>query len=394
MNLWAPLEPANKLNPYPMYKLLREEAPIYKTQTGEWVFTRYEDVKSILTNRQCGSGNRKQWLERGVEYLSTKDVELDHIITAINNFILQLDPPAHTRIRKFVTENWDKEGVQNIIETNTDNLLSQITANEFDIIDRFASKLPSLTTAKIMGLPSEDHSYLHGLSSEMIKALDLYVDLKDLVRLNAASKEFIDYFRSAINSSHLQDGLIKHLLKINSQQEVPLTENELVSVFIFLFVASEETSVSFIGMAFYNVISNNLQAELISKNDIKIEIEELLRFESPAQLLGRIALEDITISGVKIKRGETLTLCIGAANRDPEVFPNPDQIILNRNPKHLAFGKGTHFCLGDWLAKSVGEIALRKGLKKFSNIQMVEHPQNWYNNIAIRGFRSLKVSTN
>ncbi|MTI38067.1 cytochrome P450 [Fulvivirga lutimaris] len=392
MSLWNPLSPENIHNPYPMYEQLRAESPIYKAQTGEWIFTKYEDVKYILTNRSFGSGNRKNWIDRGVEYLAQKDIDLAYIAEAMNNFILQLDPPAHTRIRRFVTENWDKNGVEKIIEKNTKILINQIKTGEFDIVESFAAKLPSMTTARIMGLPMADHQYLHDLSSEMIKALDLYVDLKELVRLNDASKKFIEYFREKINDHNLDDGLLKHLLAINKKATEPLNEKELTSVFIFLFVASEETSVSFLGTTLFNVIHHGLQPTLINKSTLKTKIEEFLRYDSPVQLLGRIASEDAVIGNTKIKQGDTLTLCIGAANRDPEAFVNPNEIQLDRNPKHLTFGKGTHYCLGDWLAKSVAEIAIKEVLVSFKNLQIVSPPANWYNNIAIRGFRSLRVS--
>uniref|UniRef100_UPI0040491E81 cytochrome P450 n=1 Tax=Fulvivirga sp. TaxID=1931237 RepID=UPI0040491E81 len=394
MSLWSPLSPENILSPYPMYERLRAEAPIYKAQTGEWIFTRYDDVKHVLTSRVFGSGNRKNWIERGVEYLAQKDIDLAYIAEAMNNFILQLDPPSHTRIRRFVTDNWDKHGVEQIIEENTKTLINGLKENEFDIVESFAAKLPSMTTARIMGLPMADHQYLHDLSSEMIKALDLYVDLKELVHLNDASKKFIQYFREKINDKKLEDGLLKHLLTINKKSTEPLNENELISLFIFLFVASEETSVSFLGMTLFNIIHHDLQPTLTNKANINTDIEEFLRHDSPVQLLGRIALEDISIRNINIKKGDTVTLSIGAANRDPEMFSNPNEIQLDRNPKHLTFGKGTHYCLGDWLARTVAVIAIKEALKSFNNLQIVSPPADWYNNIAIRGFRSLKVKIN
>ncbi|HNP18526.1 MAG TPA: cytochrome P450 [Fulvivirga sp.] len=389
--MWNPLDQNNIHNPYPMYDLLRKEAPIYKAQTGEWIFTRYEDVKHVLTSKNYGGGNRKDWIERGVEYLAQKDIDISHIVEAMNSFILQLDPPSHTKIRRFVTDNWDKNGVEDIIQNNVNTLINNITTPEFDLVTEFTAKLPSMTTAKIMGLPIADHAYLHDLATEMIKALDLYVSLKELVVLNDASKKFVTYFRDKLTDNSLSEGLLKHLVSVNKHAEEPLTDNELISVFIFLFVASEETSVSFLGMSFYNIITHDLQSELIVRENISLELEELLRFNSPVQLLGRIALEDTIIDNHRIKKGDTLTLCIGAANRDPAVFESPNEIQLDRNPKHLTFGKGIHYCLGDWLAKYVSEIAIRECLLKFNNLTIIEGPTDWYNNLAIRGFRSLKV---
>ncbi len=390
--MWNPLDQNNIHNPYPMYDILRKEAPIYKAQTGEWIFTKYVDIKHVLTSKNFGGGNRKDWIERGVEYLAQKDIDISHIAQAMNSFILQLDPPSHTKIRRFVTDNWDKRGIEDIIQNNVNTLLNNITTPEFDLVTEFTGKLPSMTTAKIMGLPIADHTYLHDLATKMIKALDLYVSVKELVVLNDASRNFVEYFRIKLNENLLNDGLLKHLISVNKQAEEPLSENELISVFIFLFVASEETSVSFLGMSLYNIIKHGLNSKLKVKTDISIEIEELLRFNSPVQLLGRIALEDTIIDNHKIKKGDTLTLCIGAANRDPAIFESPNEIRLDRNPKHLTFGKGIHYCLGDWLAKSTSEIAIRECLLKFNNLSILEEPTDWYENLAIRGFRSLKVT--
>lgn len=389
--LWEPLDHANKLNPYPMYKALRDYEPVHKSQTGEWILTGYEDIRRVLTDKSFKSGNRKNWLDRGVAYLNNKDIDIKYISEAINSFVLQLDPPAHTRIRRFISDNWSKDGINEIIESNTKKLLVNLPNGHVDVVKEFTSKLPSLNTTAIMGLPREDYQRLHELSSEMIKALDLYVNLKDLVRLNEASREFVNYFKSKISVTSHNVGLISTLLEANKKYAEPLTDEELTSILIFLFVASEETTVSFISMSIYLILKNGLHDSFKNNAFIGKHLEELIRYESPVQLLGRIASRDCIIGSHNISKGDTITLCIGAANRDEEVFPNPDIIQLDRNPRHLSFGKGTHYCLGDWLAKSTAECAIPLFLNQFNDISVISEPHDWYDNIAIRGFKSLMI---
>ncbi len=390
-NLWQPLDPINIADPYPMYATLRKLSPVYKAQTGEWIISSYELVKQVLISKDVGSGNRKEWLNRGVQYLAQKDLDLSDISTAINSFILQIDPPAHTRIRKFIAQNWSKDNIDTIIEQNIKILDHQLTIGEFDIVAAFTSKLPSMTTATMMGLPLDEHNHLHGLSADMIKALDLYVSLKDLVKLADTSKKFISYFQNKLHVCNLNYGLMTTLIEQNKKQEKPLTENEMISIFIFLFVASEETSVSFISTALLLIAKHNLIDEFKTYELCMQNIEELLRYESPVQLLGRIALTDFTLGGEKIKKGDTLTLCIGSANRDEEIFSDPNSLDFNRASKHLTFGKGIHYCMGDWLIKKQAALALSHFCSKYTTISLIEEPENWYDNIAIRGMRSLKL---
>lgn len=390
--LWQPLETVNKINPYSMYSQLREHDPVHKSQTGEWVITKYSDVKKILTSKSFKSGNRKDWIDRSAQYLLSKDIDIREISIAINSFVLQLNPPSHDRIRRFITNNWNRKSVEDIIDRNISELLSNFKEQSFDLVKDYTSKIPSMNITAIMGLPRADYQYLHGLSSEMIKALDLYVSVKDLVQLNKAAKEFIGYFREKLQNSSFKPGLFQDLLVANQKEKDKLSEDELISILIFLFVASEETTVSFMSLACYHISEHKLNDEFQNEETISIHLEEMLRFDSPVQLLGRIAAENIEIRSREIKKGDTVTLAIGAANRDPDVFDSPDELILSRNPKHLSFGKGIHFCLGDWLARITAGKAIKAIYERFPTMAISAPPSNWYDNIAIRGFNNLPVS--
>ncbi|MEQ8926243.1 MAG: cytochrome P450 [Fulvivirga sp.] len=392
MNLWNPLTPRYKVDPYPLYDQLRNESPIYKAQTGEWIVTGYNEVKTILINKNFGSGNRKLWIERSVDYLQNKNIDISHVKDAINTFVLQLDPPSHTRIRKFMVENWSKAGVEDIINDNINGVLSKIQENTVDLVQEYTSLLPTRNIVRILGITTTDYDELHRLCQEMIKALDLYVSLRELVTLDKSSKAFIDFFKFRIEQNNFEQGLARTYINENEKLNEPLTNEELTSLLIFLFVAAEETSVSFMSLSLYHIIQNGLIDEFRDSYTINHKLEELLRYDSPVQLLGRIALKDEIIGGVKINKGETTTLSIGGANRDPAQFKNPNTINLTRNPKHLSFGQGIHYCLGDWLAKLTASRAIPAFLNNFKSISINSEPANWYDNLAIRGFNNLKVT--
>ncbi|MEP2770573.1 MAG: cytochrome P450 [Fulvivirga sp.] len=392
MSLWKPLDPENIANPYEMYRVLRETAPIYKAQTGEWILTGYEDVRHVLTSKLFLSGNRMNWIKKEQSYLANKGIDLKAIIAAMDKFILQLDPPAHTKLRKFILENWKNKDVEHIIYQNIERATNDFSGNTIDLQEELTGKLPAMNAAAILGLPSNDYAKLHEMASHMIIALDLYVNLKELVRLNEAAQEFIDYFKQLIRSKQYNDGLLANLIEANEHSAEPLNESELISLAIFIFVAGEETSVSFVSSGLYNLLKYDMFKEVASFDNYPAVVEELLRYDPPVQLLGRLASKDCVINGTQITAGDTLTLAIAAANRDPAHCDQPDKINFHRDPnRHLAFGQGIHYCLGDWLARQTSQLAFQHCVEHYPNMHLTEQSVEWNKNLAIRSLKSLQV---
>ncbi len=395
MSLWRPFDADNIANPYGMYKTLRDTSPVYRAQTGEWILTRFEDVKHVLTSKSFRSGNRMNWIKKEQAYLAQKGIDLKAIISAMDKFILQLDPPAHTRLRKFILDNWKNRDVETIILQNIEQATSKFSGNVIDLQKEITGKLPAMNAAAILGLPAKDYAKLHEMASHMIIALDLYVNLKELVRLNEAAKEFIAYFSTLIQTKQYTDGLLANLIEANQASEDPLTENELVSLAIFIFVAGEETSVSFVSTGLYNLLKHDLFDEVKSLNNYDTVVEELLRYDPPVQLLGRLAGEACVINGKQIAAGDTLTLAIAAANRDPDHIKDPDRIRFDREAnRHLAFGQGIHYCLGDWLARKTSQLSFQHCVEMFPNMKLTDQPIVWNKNLAIRSLKSLQVQLN
>lgn len=395
MSLWAPLEENNFKNPYPMYTTLRKKAPVYKAQTGEWIITRYDDVKSILNDKRFISGNKKDWVEKRIPYFKSKEKDFEPIAEAINTFLLFLNPPHHTKIRKLVASAWDDRNVDEIIKNNIELLLSK-PADDFDIIKDYAQPLPAMTIARIMGIPLEDYEILRSKGNHLLKVLDLYISLKEMILVNDASRFFVDYFRNQIQKIRLNPnfGLISKIISKSKASDQSVTEEEIISLCIFLFLAGEETTVSLIGNGLVNLSHLPEERNLLIRNNELLDsgLEELLRFDSPVHLLGRIAVQDIRFRDQIIKKGDVCTLCIASANRDESVFESADNIVLDRNPnRHIAFGYGKHFCMGDRLAKKQGKMAIKHFIEKFPSYKIEMNTSMLNNNLSIRSYLSLKL---
>lgn len=390
--LWKPFDRSHIANPYGMYKRLREEDPVHLSQTGEWIITRYEDTRNILRSSDFLVGNRFEWLKKGIGYFKYKDLDFSNIEAAMTGFILFLNPPHHTRIRKFIHQVWNTREVEDTIQKNLETLLP-LHSDSFDLIKDLGKPLPAMTIGKILGLPEADYHYLKEQGAVMIKALDLYISFKDILRINEAAGNFIAYFKKIIaqKGGNPDNGIISKLVHLNKQENI-LDGDELVSTCILLFIAGEETSVSLMGTGLYNLLSRPAELSELRRNPEKIPtaIEELLRYDAPVQIVGRIAGKDCEIGGKQIKQGETLTICLGSANRDPEVFDQADEFVLNRNPnKHLGFGGGAHYCLGDWLARIQTQLMIQSLLGRYKSIELINQTPQWNNNLAIRCLTNL-----
>ncbi len=394
-HLWRPFDKDYIANPYEMYRKLREEDPVHKSQTGEWIITRYVDAKNILRSNDFLVGNRFEWLKKGIDYFKDKSLEFDGIEQAMKGFILFLNAPDHTRVRRFIHAAWSDRDVEGIIKNNLEIILDG-HRDHMDLVNDLGKPLPAMTISKILGLPEKDYVYLKELGTVMIKALDLYISLKDIKRINEASKAFLVYFKQIVDHKNRipDDGLISKIIELNKKEQV-LDEGELLSTCILLFIAGEETSISLMSTGMYNLISHDgvLQEVKTDFSKIPSAIEELIRFDAPVQIVGRIAGIDTTIHGKKISKNETLTICLGAANRDPEQFDRADELQIDRNPnKHLGFGGGAHYCMGDWLARIQTRLTIEALLSRYSTIKLKDSAPQWNNNLAIRSLSKLPVT--
>lgn len=396
-SLWRPLEPGNIHDPYRMYEQLRAVDPVYLAQTREYIITRYQDVKNILKSDSFESGNRLTWLKRGVAYFDNKEEDLRAISQAMNSFILMLNGEQHLRIRNFVGRTWNNREIDDLVQSNINALLKGIREKEIDFVSEFAQPLPVHTISRILGIPITDVRYLIDLGVAMTKTLDLYISLKDLVQMNHAASEFISFFREQFRLKYDRpdDGLFARLIHRNRTEDFGLSEDELISVAIFLFTAGEETSASLISNSMLNLLTHPGQLALLRKDPELTDsaIEEVLRYDSIVHLLGRVSKEEVSIRGKVIPAGSTMTLVVASANRDEEAFDNADQFIITRKPnRHLSFGSGTHYCLGDWLGRRQSQLAIRSFLNRYPQITLPPQELSWFRNLAVRRLNSLRIN--
>lgn len=391
---WKPYLRENILDPYPMYKTLRDYEPIHRARTGEWVVTQYEVARSILKDPRFIVGNRAAWLEKASTQHLDKWESFSVIVEALKSFVVFKNPPDHTLLRKFVMQAWNNREVDFIIRENIKAIFKDIDATNFDVAKEFAAPLPAMTMTKILGLPIEDYKYLENLSHEMIHSLDLYLTFRQIEKMKKATEEFINYFEKYAEEKKKSpdEGLLSRLIHLSKEHDIP--HHEVVANCFFLFISGEETTAGLIELGMYHLIKNDQLQRLKDEGQITMATEELLRYDSPLQLVVRMAQEDCVINNREIKRGDPVTICLGAANRDPAKFDKPDTLKLDRSPNHhLAFGSGIHRCLGDWLAKREFEIVLQELNGRFKSFQLLDEPV-WKDNMNMRSLHSLHITCN
>ncbi len=395
-SLWRPLEDESIRDPWRMYSEIRETEPVHLSQTGEYIITRYDDVKQVLKSELFDSGNRLTWLKKSIAYFDNKEEDLRAIHQAMNSFILMLNGEHHQRIRNFVARTWTSRDVDPIIRANISRLLDSLREEDIDFVAEYAQPLPVLTISGILGISLPDTRYLNDLGIAMTKALDLYISLKDLVQINRAATEFVSFFREQIarKRDHPDDGLLSKMILRNHAEGYGLTDEELISIAIFLFTAGEETSSSLISSAMLSLLQHPDQLALLRSQPELIEpaIEEVLRYHGIVHLLGRISRETVSLHDKTIPKGSAITLVVASANRDGRVFEDPDRFIISRKPnRHLSFGSGRHFCLGDWLARRQSQMAIAAFLDRFPTIALRQQELSWARNLAIRRLNALTV---
>ncbi len=395
-----PFIPEFHADPYSIYHCLRSEEPIHWSIFGEWVLTRYVDVKSVLRDPLfCAEKIPMRIKEKG-HYLQQKQKSLNAIAQVSSKFFFFLDPPDHTRLRGLVCKAFStrvvecmRPQIQEIVDELIDGFQDR---GVMDIISDLACPLPVIVIAKMLGVPAEAHSKLHKWSNDMSRILDPLLSLETYEHLNQVAVEFTEYFRDLIaeRQKSPKEDLISALVAARERGD-RLSEEELLSICMLLFVTGEETTVNTIGNGILALLCHPDQMEKLKREPAIIQsaIEELLRYDSPVQLTSRIATENVEISGKLIRAGDKVVACLGAANRDPSQFPDPDRLDLTRGENsHLAFSDGIHYCLGAVLARVQGQIAINTLVQRLPDLKLYTDTLEWRENIVVRGLKALPVT--
>jgi pimeloyl-[acyl-carrier protein] synthase len=390
------LEPEILANPYPLYHKLRSEDPVHWDRfLHTWVVTRYPDVLNVLHSFSADrTPTPEQLTAMGLSALNP-------IAKVMVKQMLFMDAPAHTRLRGLASAAFTPQRVRVLrghIQQIADDLLDRVRARgQMDIIADFAAPMPAIVTAEMLGVPTEDHANLKKWSADFAEMLGNFQHNPDrITRVLESTNNLVAYFQAVIGKmrERPREGLIHSFMTAEIDGD-RLTEEEIIANCVVTMVGGQETTTNLIGNGLLTLIRNREQLERLRDNSsiIPSAVEELLRYESPSQHTGRIAREDVQIGDKQIRKGQAVMAIMAAANRDPERFPEPDRLILDRaDNKHLAFGWSSHFCFGAPLARMEGQIAFETILRRLPHLEVVPGPLTWRDNSGLRGLTALPVT--
>jgi cytochrome P450 len=393
------LTPAFLADPYPIYARLRQEAPDhYSEGANAWMVTRYDDVLACFRDGRL-SANRAAGYAQKMPPPARE--ALAPLLGNLAAWIHLMDPPEHTRLRALVNKAFVPRLVTRMrprIETIVAGLLGEVEARgEADLVRDLAAPLPIFVIADILGLPREDQGLLRRGSDAIAAFMGARRMTMEIAATAAgAVRELEAYFRAALAERRARpaDDLLTSLLAAEDEGAL-LDEHELVATCIMVLFGGHETTTNLIANGALALLRHpgELAALRSSPELLPGAVEELLRYDSPVQRMGRVALEPIEIGGARISPGERVFMVMGAAHRDPEAFPDPDRLDLRRRDvKHLAFGLGVHFCVGASLARLEAEVAFGALLRRFPALSLGDQPLRWLDNFTVRGVESLPVT--
>jgi cytochrome P450 len=374
-----PRDPEFYGDPYPAYRKIQAATPVFFwEQYGYWCFCRHADVSALLRDRRFG---------RQILHVASRDSlgwpepppHLEAFNAIERHSLLELEPPEHTRLRTLVNRAFVSRQVERLaprVAALAHGLIDGFEgAGEADLMSAFATPIPVAVIAELIGVPVEMAPQLLDWSHRMVAIYQFGVTREVEDAAAAAAKDFAQFLREHIvtRRGDPRDDLIGRLIEAESDG-ARLSESELVTTCILLLNAGHEATVHSIGNGLKAILEGGV-GFVETRNDDAM-VEELLRFESPLHLFARYALQDIEIAGIELRQGDRIGLLLGAANRDPLVFPEPDRFDPRRAPNpHLAFGGGIHFCVGAPLARLEMRIALTILLQRLPRLRPTRAPR-------------------
>ena len=387
-----PLSTRTAQDPYPTYAALRERDPVHRSRLmNAWVFARHADIDTILRDhKRFGSDPRKGKLSRR----QRKSLPADEDFT-----MLFLDPPDHKRLRALVNKAFTPKAV-NALEPHIRSLLEGLLDDiddptGFDLMEAVAQPLPVIVIAEMLGVPPEDRAQFKVWSDQRARVLEPMIDAREREVAEAANRALNDYFMPIIRErrSAPKDDIVSALAQAEEEGD-RLTEHEMLNMLRLLLIAGNETTTNLIGNGILALLRHPDQLQRLRDDPslIPAAVDELLRFDSPVQTDFRRVLEDCEVNGFPLKRRDNIVVLLGAANRDPDAFENPDALDVGRGDRsHLSFGRGIHHCIGAPLARLEGRIVLEMLLERFSQIGLRGDQPRFRNSIVLRGLESLPI---
>ncbi|MFF7737511.1 cytochrome P450 [Streptomyces sp. NPDC007984] len=386
--------PACAADPYPTYHRLRDVAPVARSRAGHWVLSGHAQVVEVLRSSEVGKDVQSFIRAQGVENWA------DHpSYTRVLEHLMWANPPKHTRQRKLVSKGFTAHSIAKLepkIAQLVDELLTPLCekAGEVDLLREFAFPLPASVISEIIGVPREDWPRFQQLFRDVTLSMEPRPTPAQLGTADGAAVEINDYFEGLIAERRKKpaDDLVSVLLAAEDDGE-RLTHPELMSLAQFLFGAGFESTTNLIGNGLLALLRNPDQMLALRREPglVSGAVEELLRYDASVQLSPRTAREDLRLGDVVIPAGESIVTLLGAANRDPSRYREPDRLDVHRTDvQPVSFGGGIHFCLGAALARLEGRLAFQGLMRKFSRIELTEEPA-WKTSLTLHGLQGLRV---
>ena len=387
---YNPLAAAMARDPYPVYAKLRRRSPTHHSRLMDaLVLSRYADVDAVLRDHARFSNDPDNRRPGKIAAMPIPD----------QRSILFMDPPDHTRLRGLINKAFTRAAI-NALEPRIRALMGALLdaiddPSGFDLMDAVAGPLPIMVIAEMLGVPQEDRAQFRRWSDQRARLLEPTLTPAERQAAVATSEELDAYFLPLIRRRRAEprDDIISGLAQAEERGDT-LTETEMLLLLRLLLVAGTETTTNLIGNGVLALLRhpNQLQALREDPNLILGAVDELLRYDSPVQMDLRSAREDCALNGAALRRGQDVLLLLGSANRDPEVFADPDRLDFSR-PKqdHIAFGRGIHYCLGAALARLEGRVAVEMLLERFASLRLLTSRPTFRNSVVLRGLQTLPL---
>ena len=384
-------------NPHPLYHRLRDGWPVmHQPEFNDFLLTRWDDCEQVLRDPRFSSNPTHRITDIPIEERSFREQVSS---TDGVNTLLFLDPPDHTRIRQLVSKAFTPRTVERLrprISQICDGILDEAAdRGALDVVADLGYVLPVTVICELLGVPVEDRDQFGPWSSDASRLLDAYIDDATMQRGIVAFMMLLNYLNELFEERRKQPGddLISALLAAEEQGD-RLSEEELRSIVILLFIAGHETTMNLIGNGTWALLQHRDQFDRLLADPSLIGscIEELLRYDGPVHITGRTATCELEVAGVAVAKGQGVVTLVAAANRDPAQFPDPDRLDIGRTDnRHLTFSHGMHYCLGAALARAEGQIAIGSLVKRFPRLDAIEVP-TYRDHFVLRGLNSLRVS--
>ena len=401
------IDPLNPLrqdfldNPYPTLERFREESPVWWSSKNEyWLVSRYADTQSILRDLNYEK-QIQRWRSNSLHRrLLNKIQPFKSLLNATSTWMLNLNPPDHTRVRSLLNKAFTPAMVQKLkpeIEATAESMLDEVEKHgSMELMHEFAFPLPISVIGQMLGVPMTDRAKLKHCSNNLVGVVGGQRQLMKLARAGKAIAELRAYLAPLIEErrKNPQDDLMSVMVQ-SEESNKRLSPDEIANNCVLLLVAGHETTVNLIGNAVLCLLQHPEQMELLRSQPDLIEpaIKEVLRFESPVQLAPRLAGKDLELNGKSLKKGEMLFLLLGSANRDKDQFENADVFDITRTKnRNMSFGEGIHYCIGASLAEVEAQIAVTAVLRRFPKLRLKSDQVQFKKPFGLRGPQDLNVT--